>query len=235
MRGCSPLIELMNGTLPPASMMACTPASSALGLAESTMSCMSVTPMTMSMSQSRSATSSPPATPPLTSMQTGAGVDLILGQGLDELGIARLDRLGDLLARPVDRFTHQQHLNNLHDDYPGRTTVSICEVLCAEEPGRRIRDGEEADGAGRAGRPDGQTPSGGGTIQSGRRRRRSEARRSPSPGPRGSRRRSATRRSILTSTSSRPSKSAVNRSVQPLAQRSRHEEHVPLWTPRLRP
>jgi hypothetical protein len=69
MRGCSPLIELMNGTLPPLSTIACTPLSSAVGFAESTISCMSVTPMTISMSQRRSSTSLPPATPPLTSIR----------------------------------------------------------------------------------------------------------------------------------------------------------------------
>ena len=67
MRDCSPLIELMNGTLPVLSMTACTPASRASGLAESTMSWVSVTPATVPMSQSRSSTSLPPATPPLMS------------------------------------------------------------------------------------------------------------------------------------------------------------------------
>ena len=67
MRACSPLIELMNGTLPPLSMISLTPCSSTAALAESTMSCMSVTSMTVSMSHVMSAISSPPATPPLTS------------------------------------------------------------------------------------------------------------------------------------------------------------------------
>ena len=67
MRACSPLIELMNGTLPPLSMISLTPCSSTEALAESTMSCMSVTLMTVSMSHVMSAISSPPATPPLTS------------------------------------------------------------------------------------------------------------------------------------------------------------------------
>ena len=109
MRGCSPLMELMKGTLPPLSMTARTPASSACGPAESTMSWVSVTLITVSMSQVMSATSSPPATPPLTSSTDAPAVDLLQGEGLDELRVAGLDRLADLLARPVDRFTHQEH------------------------------------------------------------------------------------------------------------------------------
>jgi hypothetical protein len=40
---------------------------------------------------------------------SGPGLDLVGSKGLDELDVTRLDRLGDLLARPIDRFTHQQH------------------------------------------------------------------------------------------------------------------------------
>ena len=81
-----------------------------------------------------SATSSPPATPPLTSSTAGAGLDLVGGQGLDELGVARLDRLGDLLARPVDRFTHQQHLQQPPRRLPG---TDVCRVYANASRGEK--------------------------------------------------------------------------------------------------
>ena len=144
------------------------------------MSCMSVTPMTMSMSHEQVGDLVAAGDAAVDVEQTGAGVDLILGQSLDELGIARLDRLGDLLARPVDRFTHQQHLNNLHDDYPGRTSAEYMRSVWRRGTWQQVSaDGARSRGCGldRRAPPKGQTPSGG-HDPSGRRRRRSPARRS---------------------------------------------------------
>ena len=120
MRACSPLIELMNGTLPPLSMISLTPCSSTVGAGR--------VDHELHVGDAHDGLDEPRHVGDLVAAgdaavdveHDGAGLDLIGGESLDELGVARLDRFGDLLARPVDRFTHQQHVHNLHDEYPDR-------------------------------------------------------------------------------------------------------------------
>ena len=102
------------------------------------MSCMSVTLITVSMSQSHVGDLVAAGDAAVDVEHGRAGLDLVRGQGLDELGVARLDRLGDLLARPVDRFTHQQHFDYLHDDYPGRTTEEYMRTLVNQGTGASL-------------------------------------------------------------------------------------------------
>ncbi len=116
MRLCSPLMELMYGTLPPSLMAASTPACRAAGLAESIMSCVSVTLRTVAIEPEQVVDLVAAGDAAVDVEDVGAGRDLLGRQGLDELGVARLDGLADLLASPVDRFAYQQHDHYLHYD-----------------------------------------------------------------------------------------------------------------------
>ena len=186
MRGCSPLMELMNGTLPPLSMTAWTPASRAVGVGR--------VDHELHVGDAHDDVDEPQQIFDLVAagdaavdvQQAGPSLDLVHGEGLDELGIARLDRLGDLLARPVDRFTHQQHFGYLHSGCPVRNSVKVY----AKAHGLVTRRGR----APVRGRPAAAHSSGrsGGTTQSGSCRRRSRERRSRArPGARRGARRSA--------------------------------------------
>src|SRR5450830_1691848 len=140
MRDCSPLIELMNGTLPPTSMTARTPASRAVGLAESTMSCMSVTLITVSMSQMISATSSPPATPPLTSSRPAPAstwsVARVLINSASRAWIASATCLRvPLIDSPINNMCSTS-TTNVQDERP----LSICEYA-NRAPAEKRRSG----------------------------------------------------------------------------------------------